>query len=221
MPPTLLQTLLLTLLTLVPLTTPLSLPPSPPTAPAPPNTSPSPTSYPKTLSQCPNALQNPSFESNLPPWMDIVTGSFQIRGAYTGLGGGHDGPHFYYARSNSSIDATIALSQSFTVIPGLTTAGAGAGTGAVVECAAWVASFRPGNVGETSVEVFLDGVSCGGARGLGISGWTRVGGRVGASELGPLLDGGVHTLVVVVISYGASEEGWQVWVDDVVVGVGC
>ncbi|KAH9879944.1 hypothetical protein J1614_001968 [Plenodomus biglobosus] len=203
----------------------LILPPTPPTCLA----HPSPLSAPPPCSN-PNALQNPSFESSLSPWLDIVTSSFSTRGVFSGGGGGHTGPHFYYARSNSSGEATLTLSQSF--VWGELGAGSVGGAkakgevegelegAADIECSAWISSFRPGNIGFTHVEVFLDGVRCGDVRRLGTSGWTRVGGRVGAGEVG-VADGGVHSLAVVIVSYGASEEGWQVWVDDVVVGVAC
>lgn len=68
------------------------------------------------------------------------------------------------------------------------------------------------------MEVFLDGMSCGMAY-LGTTGWTRVGGRVGVEGLGTGTEG--HTFAVVVVSDEASVEGWSVWVDDLVVGVGC
>ena len=128
------------------------------------------------------------------------------RGIYTSPTGGASGSNFYYALSNSTIDSTLTLSQSGINIP----------VGVEVECSAMVASRRPGNVGATRVEVFLDGVSCGGARWLGTSGWTRVGGKVRVGEV----QGG-HTVAVTLVSDEAGEEGWAVWVDDVVVGEGC
>lgn len=84
-----------------------------------------------------------------------------------------------------------------------------------MECAAWVASRRPGNVGSTRVEVFLDGHSCGLAY-LGTTGWTRVAGKVNVSG-----DGAIHTIAVVAVSDEASEEGWHIWLDNMSVGAGC
>ncbi|KAF1843867.1 uncharacterized protein K460DRAFT_289919 [Cucurbitaria berberidis CBS 394.84] len=159
-----------------------------------------------TLSKrCDNKLQNPSFESGESPWLAMVSGSWSTRGVYTSSGGGHHGSNFYYGQSNSTIDSTLTLSQSEINIP----------NGATVECAAWIASRRPGNVGSSRVEVFLDGQSCG-TEYLGTTGWTKVGGKVGVSG-----DGAVHTLAVVVVSDEAGEEGWAVWVDDLWVGIGC
>ncbi|KAH9862169.1 hypothetical protein IAQ61_010372 [Plenodomus lingam] len=203
-----LPTLLLTLLTLTPHTTPLTLP-SPPYFPnsEPPAPSCTPT----------NALQNPSFESDLPPWMDIVTSSFVTRGVFTSPDNrAHSGAHFYYAMSNSSVDASLTLSQGFGGV-------ALAPDTQSIQCTAYLASSRPDNLGFLSVELFLDGVRCGEARRLGTTGWTRVGGLVGLQEIGGLEGwrAGGHSLAVVIIGYGAGGEGWEVWVDDVVVGRAC
>ncbi|KAJ4365687.1 hypothetical protein N0V83_008307 [Neocucurbitaria cava] len=118
--------------------------------------------------RCDNKLANPSFESGESPWLAMVTSSWTTRAVYTSAQGGHQGSNFYYGHSNSTIDSTLTISQSAINIE----------AGASVECAAWIASSRPGNVGSTRVEVFLDGESCG-MQYLGTTGWTRVGGRLG------------------------------------------
>ncbi|CAO2656284.1 Nn.00g050870.m01.CDS01 [Neocucurbitaria sp. VM-36] len=152
--------------------------------------------------RCDNKLQNASFESGESPWLAMVSGSWSTRGIYTSATGGHQGSNFYYAQSNSTIDSTLTISQSNIDIA----------NGATVECAAWLASRRPGNVGSTRVEVFLDGLSCG-MQYLGTTGWTRVGGKVSVSG-----DGAIHTMAVVIVSDEAGDEGWTVWVDDLWVG---
>lgn len=156
-----------------------------------------------TPKRCTNALSNPSFESGLSPWLDMVSGSFSTRGIFTSADGGQSGQNFYYAHSNATVDSTLTVSQSGFSVQG----------GGQVECAAWVASRRLGNVGSTRVEVFLDGVSCG-VQYLGTAGWTRVGGQVAVT-------GDVHTLAVVIVSDEAGDEGWTVWVDGLAVGAGC
>ncbi|OAL46023.1 hypothetical protein IQ07DRAFT_603433 [Pyrenochaeta sp. DS3sAY3a] len=189
--------LLWTLLTSLPLISALALPPTAldlTSSPPPGLTNP-------TSKRCTNnALQNPGFEAGIDPWLPMVSGSWATRGVYTAAGGGHSGANFYYGYSNSTIDTTLTIGQS-----GIKASGR-------VGCGAWVASRRPGNVGSTRVEVFLDGQSCGLAY-LGTTGWTRVGGSVDAQggELG-------STIAVTVFSDEASEEGWSVWVDDVWVG---
>ncbi|KAH7378842.1 hypothetical protein BKA66DRAFT_571625 [Pyrenochaeta sp. MPI-SDFR-AT-0127] len=155
--------------------------------------------------RCENKIQNPSFEYGVDPWLAMVSGSWATRGVYTSGGGGHQGSNFYYGHSNSTVDSTLTISQSSISIP----------NGGQVECAAWVASRRPGNIGSTRVEIFLDGQTCGIGY-LGTTGWTRIAGKVSVSG-----DGAVHTLAVVAISDEASEEGWQFWLDDLSVGVGC
>lgn len=171
----------------------------------------SPTTSSPLQPRCINSLQNPSFESGISPWLTIVQGSFtSTRGVYTSAGGGRSGANFYYALSNASVEASLTVSQTGFGIDG----GNGRGGDGSVDCSAWVASRRPGNVGSTRVEVFLDGVSCG-LQYLGTSGWTKVGGRV---KPGPE---STHTVAVVFISDQAGEEGWSLWLDDIVVGQGC
>jgi hypothetical protein len=132
-------------------------------------------------------------------------GAWSTRGIYTSSEGGHDGRNFFYGHSNATIgQATTTVSQSGLNIP----------AGTTVDCSAWIASSRPGNVGATRVEVFLDGVTCGGVGWFGSNGWEKVGGQV-------QVQGDSHTLAVVASSDGAGEDGWSVWIDDVWVGVGC
>ena len=135
----------------------------------------------------------------------MAFGSWAIRGIYTSASGGQEGRNFYFAQSNTTVaDATLTLSQSELSIPSATT----------VDCSAWVASNRPGNVGSTRVEVFLDGATCGSAVYLGTNGWVKVGGKV-------TVNGGSHTLAIVVVSDEAGPEGGQIWVDDAMIGIGC
>jgi hypothetical protein len=155
--------------------------------------------------RCTNALQNPSFESGVSPWLAMGFGSWAQRGIYTSNEGGHEGRNFYFGQSNASVaDATMTLSQSNLSIP----------SGTTVDCSTWVASNRPGNRGSTRVEVFLDEVTCGSAVYLGTSGWVKVGGKM-------VVSGDSHTLAIVVVSDEAGPEGGQTWVDDALVGMGC
>ncbi|KAF1920474.1 hypothetical protein BDU57DRAFT_440199 [Ampelomyces quisqualis] len=155
--------------------------------------------------RCTNALQNPSFESDLAPWLDIAFGSWLQRGIYTSAEGGHSGPHFYFAQSNATVShTTLTLSQSDISIP----------AGSSVECAAWVASNRPGNVGSTRVEVFMDEVTCGQAVYLGTNGWAKVGGDV-------KVNGDKHSMSIVIVSDATGPEGSKVWVDEAMAGTGC
>jgi hypothetical protein len=155
--------------------------------------------------RCTNALQNPSFESGISPWLEMGFGSWAQRGIFTSSQGGHQGRNFYYGQSNASVaDSTMTLSQSSLSIP----------SGTTVDCSAWVASNRPGNVGSTRVEVFLDEVTCGSAVYLGTTGWVKVGGNM-------VVTGDVHTMAIVVVSDQAGPEGGQTWVDDALLGVGC
>jgi hypothetical protein len=164
------------------------------------------TATPTPFKRCTNALQNPSFENGLDPWLAMHFGSWALRGVYTSSEGGHSSTrNFYYARSNASVsEATMTLSQSGLTIP----------AGTTVDCSAWVASSRPGNVGSTRVEVFLDEVTCGSVAFLGTNGWQRVGGKVTVA-------GETHTLAIVVSSDETGEEGSEVWVDNGMVGTGC
>jgi hypothetical protein len=154
---------------------------------------------------CTNALQNPSFESGITPWLAMAFGSWAQRGVYTSAEGGHSGPNFYFAESNATVSETsITLSQSDFSIP----------SGTAVECSAWVASRRPGNVGSTRVEVFMDGTTCGSPVYMGTNGWQKVGGKV-------TVNGDSHTMSIVIVSDETGPEGGQVWVDDALAGVGC
>jgi len=155
--------------------------------------------------RCSNVLQNPSFESGVSPWLEMGFGSWAHRGVYTQASGGHDGRNFYWGQSNATVaEATLTLSQSELSIP----------SGTTIECSAWVASDRPGNVASTGVEVFMDGVTCGNAVNLGTNGWVKVGGKITVS-------GDSHTYTIVVISDTTGPQGSQIWVDDAVVGTGC
>ncbi|KAI5377004.1 hypothetical protein J4E82_004379 [Alternaria postmessia] len=162
---------------------------------------------------CTNALTNPSFEIPLlTPWMDMVTGSWSSRGISTSPPhvGAHSGFNVYAATSNSSeVTATLTLSQSYIDLP----------TGVTVDCYAWVRGSRPS--GQTRVEIFLDGVSCGQEVQLGVGnkGWKRVGGKVTVQDVVP---GVGHSVAVSVQGDGVEDEsGWSVAVDDVGVVVGC
>ncbi|KAL6705286.1 hypothetical protein ACN47E_007096 [Coniothyrium glycines] len=168
---------------------------------------PPPRAAPPLAKRCTNLLSNPSFETGIDPWLAMLTGSFtDQRGIYTSSSGGHSGANFYYAHGNSSVDATLTLSQSGFAI--------GSAAPGEMECSTWVASRRPGNVGSTRVEVFLDGISCG-TQYLGTTGWTKVGGKVKPSS------DQTHTIAIVVNSDEAGDQGWSLWVDDVTVGQGC
>jgi hypothetical protein len=155
--------------------------------------------------RCTNAVANPSFESGLSPYLDMVVGAWESRGVYTSAGGGHTGLNFYYGHSNATVDSTLTLAQSGLKLPQY----------GEVEVSAWVASNRPGNVGSTHVEVFLDGVLCG-STDLGTTGWVKVGGKGTATASKE--DG--STIAVVVLSEHASSDGWSVWLDDFFVGSG-
>lgn len=105
--------------------------------------------------------------------------------------------------------ATLTLSQSYIDLP----------TGATVDCYAWVRGSRPS--GQTRVEIFLDGVSCGQEVQLGVGnkGWKRVGGKVTVQDVVP---GVGHSVAISVQGDGVQDEsGWSVAVDDVGVVVGC
>jgi hypothetical protein len=135
----------------------------------------------------------------------MAFGSWAQRGIYTSAEGGHNGRNFYFAESNATVsDTTMTLSQSELSIP----------SGTTVECSVWVASRRPGNVGSTRVEVFMDQVTCGSAAYLGTNGWQKVGGKV-------TVNGDSHTMSIVVLSDETGPEGGQIWVDDASVGIEC
>lgn len=152
-----------------------------------------------------NALQNPGFESGEYPWLAMVSGSWAERGVRTSADGGHEGHNFYWGRSNATVqDVTLTLSQSELSIP----------SGTTVDCSAWVASSRPGNIGATRVEVFLDGITCGSPMYFGTSGWAKVGGKV-------VVSGDSHTLAIVIVSDEAGPEGGLVWVDEASLEYGC
>ena len=74
--------------------------------------------------------------------------------------------------------------------------------------------------GDTRVELFLDGVSCGGSVALGSgSGWTRVGGEVVVGEGDVYVQ---HTVSVSVQGDGVvGGGGWSVDIGEIGVGVGC
>ena len=71
----------------------------------------------------------------------------------------------------------------------------------------------------------MDGVSCGvGVLGARADGWAWVGGLVvvsGGADAGGVYGGAGSTLAVVLGSEGAGEDGWEVWVDELVVGEEC
>ncbi|KAF1946716.1 hypothetical protein EJ02DRAFT_218238 [Clathrospora elynae] len=154
---------------------------------------------------CTNFLTNPSFEAGELPWLAMVTGSWETRGIWASSSGGHSGSNYYYGLSNSTIETSITLSQSgLSISPGQ------------VNCSAWVASSRPGNMGSTRIEVYLDDVSCAPAVQVGTTGWMKVGGTVGVQDV----EGG-HTLAVVIVGDVATDEGWSISLDDLSVGSGC
>lgn len=87
-------------------------------------------------------------------------------------------------------------------------------SGTTVVCEAWVATRRPGNIGSTSISVYVDDQVCGGEVKLANSGWTKVGGKV-------KVNGDSHSFVVVVSTDTTGPEGSMTWVDDALMGVGC
>lgn len=151
---------------------------------------------------CTNHLVNPSFElKSIFPWLTIVTSAWSNRDVVASPFA-HSGAYYYQAHSNSTIEATLTLFQSGLNVPANT----------VVECYAWVAGQR--GEGSTSVEVFLDGVSCGTAS-LGDGDrrqWVRAGGRVRVQR-GE--DGIGSTIAIVASSERAGKDGWDIWIDDV------
>jgi hypothetical protein len=155
--------------------------------------------------RCNNILQNPSFESGLSPWLDIGFGSWIERSVMTSAQGGHDGKYYYFGQSNAVVSHTsFTLSQS----------GLSISAGTTVDCSAWVASDRLGNVGSTSVQLFINEASCGGPVYLGTNPWVKVGGKV-------TVDQDSHTFSIVVISDVTGSDGSKTWVDDAFVGMGC
>ena len=160
----------------------------------------------RTPKTCTNYLANPSFESgSIDPWLPIVTSAWSTRGVFANYFT-HDGTYHYYAHATSTVEATLTLSQSSVNAP----------VGGTVDCYAWVAGAR--SEGETRVEVFLDGVSCGVVQlGVGDGGWKRVGSKVKVNGTG---NGMGSTIAVVATSMSAGEDGWEVWIDDVG-AVGC
>ncbi|KAH7095039.1 hypothetical protein FB567DRAFT_19292 [Paraphoma chrysanthemicola] len=154
--------------------------------------------------RCTNVLQNPSFESGIDPWLAMAFGSWAQRGVYTSASGGHEGRNFYFGRSNATVaSSSLNLSQSGLKIP----------AGTTVDCSTWVATDRPGNVGNTHVELFVDEQSCGGVY-LGTTGWTKVGGKV-------MVSGDSHTFSIIAVSSETGPEGGAIWVDDAVLGTNC
>jgi hypothetical protein len=116
--------------------------------------------------RCSNILQNPSFESGLYPWLDIVFGPWAKRGVFTSAQGGHNSRQFYLANSDATVShGTIALSQSGLYIP----------AGTTVDCSVWVASNHQGDSSNTSVQLFIDEVSCGAPVPLSTHPWIKVG----------------------------------------------
>jgi hypothetical protein len=148
-----------------------------------------------------NHLINPSFESGvIDPWLTIVTSAWSTRGVFANPFT-HSGTHHYYAHSTSTVDSTLTISQT----------GLNAAVGSMVDCYAWVAGKR--SEGVTSIEVFLDEVSCGKTTlGVGREEWKRVGSQVRVNGTG---DGMGSTIAIVATSESAGDEGWEVWVDDV------
>lgn len=126
-----------------------------------------PTGLPASIEKrCSNILQNPSFESGLPPWLDIVFGPWAKRGVFTSAQGGHNSRQFYLVRSDATVShGTVALSQSGLSIP----------AGTAVDCSVWVASDHPGDSSNTSVQLFIDDVSCGAPVSLSTHAWIKVG----------------------------------------------
>ena len=163
-----------------------------------------PSALPHQQKRCSNALKNPSFEDGLSPWLDIAFGSWLQRGVFTSAEGGHAGPNFYFAQSNATVShTTLTLSQSDISIP----------AGTAIDCSVWIASNRPGNVGSTHIDVFMDQVECGNAN-LGTNGWVKIGGKIN-------VEGDKHTMSIVIVSDKTGPEGSKVWVDDALAGVGC
>jgi hypothetical protein len=172
--------------------------------------------------RCNNMLQNPSFESGLSPWLDIVFGPWAQRGVYTSTQGGHDSKSSYLGQSGALVSqTTLTLSQSGLFIP----------AGTTVDCSAWVASIRPGNVGNMGVELFVDEMSCGAPVSFGTNSWIKVcripmmacklcsmylqvNGKATVSQ-------DSHTFSIVVFSDVNGPEGSTTWVDDAFVGMGC
>lgn len=155
--------------------------------------------------KCTNILQNSSFEAGVFPWLDIGFGAWDQRGVMTSAEGGRDGRNFYFAQSKAVLsNTTFTLSQSGLTIP----------AGTTVNCSAWVASKRPGNVGSTSVELFIDETSCGGPVYYGTNPWQKIGGKVTVSQ-------DSYTFSIVVISDVTGPEGSETWVDDAFVGMRC
>lgn len=148
-----------------------------------------------------NHLTNPSFESGaIDPWLTIVTSAWSTRGVFANPFT-HSGTHHYYAHSTSTVDSTLTISQT----------GINTSVGSMVDCYAWVAGKR--SEGVTSIEVFLDGVSCGKTTlGVGKEEWKRVGSQVRVNGTG---NGMGSTIAIVATSESAGDEGWEVWVDDV------
>jgi hypothetical protein len=162
-------------------------------------------SVPTVHKNCNNILQDASFETGLSPWLDIGFGAWDQRGVMTSSEGGHHGQNFYYGQSKAVLsNTTFTLSQSALTIT----------AGTTVNCSAWVASKRPGNVGSTSVELFIDEASCGGPVYYGTNPWQKIGGQVTVSQ-------DSHTFSIVVISDVTGPEGSETWVDDAVVGTSC
>lgn len=154
-----------------------------------------------TTRQCTNHLLNPSFETGLTmPWLTILESAFSTRGVVT-TPNAHSGTHTFYAHATSTIESTLTISQSYIPAP----------VGKVVECYSWVRGRR--GIGETRVDVFLDGVACGNAiLESGEEGWRRVGGSVNVAGGMP---GMGSTVAVVLSTMMAGVGGWEVWIDDV------
>ncbi len=150
---------------------------------------------------CSNYLTNPSFESGVTtPWLTIVTSAWSTRGVFKNWFT-HSGTYHYYARSNSTVESTLTLSQSNINVP----------VGTMVDCFAWVAGKRSDGV--TNIEVYLDGARCGATTlGVGDPQWKRVGSKVRANGAG---NGMGSTMAIVATSKSAGRNGWEVWVDDV------
>ncbi|KAH3997833.1 hypothetical protein HBI25_099080 [Parastagonospora nodorum] len=155
--------------------------------------------------RCSNILQNHSFESGLYPWLDIVFGPWAERGVFTSAQGGHNSRQFYLIHSNATVShGTVALSQSGLSIP----------SGTTVDCSAWIASNHPGGSDNTSVELFIDEVSCGAPVSLSTHPWIKVNGKATVSQ-------DSHTFSIVVTSEVTGSDGSTTWVDDAFVGMGC
>lgn len=163
-----------------------------------------PLSPPSLEKRCTNVLVNPSFEAGIDPWLNLGLGSWKTRGVFSSAQGGQNSKSFFAESNATNAASNMAVSQSGLNIP----------SGTTVDCSAWVASLRPGNIGSTAIELFIDDKSCGGPVYLGNSRWVKVGGKV-------TLSGESHNFVVTVTVDITGPQGSMTWIDDTFVGTGC